>query len=323
MNILKNFSEKKSQKPVQQDDLVNYAVFGPSRSGKSTFIKVISGVESIMTSDGMTSCTRLAEIIISNDSRFVSGPGFNDTNLTKFDVFKILTEALAKEVNHEKIKFNCVLYFQSLETDLISNSDRLNQTIVKALCGENTHILVVFTKGDLFSEEKRKKKINEMMEFFKVDMGATDCVETNGIQIENYKPIFDYCDQFKNNQQPLKFSTELSINNNVLGSTTAYVTFKAEINKEIIQMEQFGVDTDDLRTKLKEIEVYKVSWRDITLGAVLVPVGIVGGILLIPVTVLGFVITPIADGVTRLFTLNKYRIINWKEFDFAPGKTKK
>jgi len=134
------------------------AVLGLTRSGKSTFINALSGAK-LKTSDSLYSCTSDEEIVIMQDLVFISGPGFDDTNNTLLDTFKILTKAVMKKSNGQAVKFSSVLYFHSATNDRIGRSDQLSQSIFLKMVG-SIPITTVLTKCDLLSNEVRKKKNN-------------------------------------------------------------------------------------------------------------------------------------------------------------------
>jgi len=162
------------------------AVLGLTRSGKSTFIKALSGAD-VKVSNELYSCTSDEEIVLMKDIAFISGPGFDDTNNTLMQTFRVLTKAIMKKSNDEAIRFDAILYFHSATNDRIGRSDILSQDIFLNMVG-NVPITTVLTKCDLLSQDIRQTRVLQLTKHFTQKFGGVVC-EISGI---DKKKLYTY-----------------------------------------------------------------------------------------------------------------------------------
>jgi len=280
------------------------AVLGLTRSGKSTFINALSGAK-LKTSDSLYSCTSDEEIVIMQDLVFISGPGFDDTNNTLLDTFKILTKAVMKKSNGQAVKFSSVLYFHSATNDRIGRSDQLSQSIFLKMVG-SIPITTVLTKCDLLSNEVRKKRIMQLTNHFVEVFDGVVC-EIGGVDIASYSPLMKVLNDSKISQN-LLLQKELQ-EFHTLGKTSAFGVVEEELKIVMKEMKSAGLDSEleKLKADLKKAKAEKWTFADIAFGGFLAIPLLALGVVAIPVTILAVTL----DGVVRLFTLNKAHLIDY------------
>ncbi|CAF9921427.1 MAG: hypothetical protein HETSPECPRED_004538 [Heterodermia speciosa] len=174
--------------PATEDVII--AFMGITGSGKSSFIKALTGNENIVVGDGLKSTTADVQSyhVTINSINFVlvDTPGFNDTHRTDGDILKAIAEWLNNDYR-QGTKLTGILYLHPIKDPRMEGSSLTNFRAFQRLCGENTfeHIFLCTTFWDCVSKSlgiQREKELCENPEFWAKmkDKGS------KVVRIENY-----------------------------------------------------------------------------------------------------------------------------------------
>ncbi|KAF9063527.1 hypothetical protein BDP27DRAFT_1299590 [Rhodocollybia butyracea] len=183
MNALKNvplssnviMENTRTHHNSNPDDSVTIFVMGSSHSGKSSFIRSISGDRPVETIQSGT-----MERVDFTDSRsgrnvtIVDMPGFDSSSYPY--TLKKITDFLLEEYDAHR-KLNGLVYFQRISEPRFSGQDEINLRMFQKLCGTDTYknTIVLTTFLDKVSEHEGEERERQMHNnFFKelVEGGA-------------------------------------------------------------------------------------------------------------------------------------------------------
>ncbi|KAF5372403.1 hypothetical protein D9757_011616 [Collybiopsis confluens] len=164
-----DFEDQGSVYSASDDDDVVIAVMGSTGSGKSSFIKLLSGDDSVKTGDSLESETidvRCIDFVDEESGRkviLVDTPGFDDSRdgVTDTDILKKVTDFLLKEYDNKR-KLNGIIYIHSIASTRFSGQSVRNLKMFKNLCGAETYKNVVILTT--FWDDKSAKKMGEKRE---------------------------------------------------------------------------------------------------------------------------------------------------------------
>ncbi|MCJ1353567.1 MAG: hypothetical protein MMC33_003554 [Icmadophila ericetorum] len=155
---------------------------GPTGSGKSSFVRGITGCESIKIGRGLHSET--AEIfmcdITINSTCFtlIDTPGFDDTNISDHDVLGVIADWLKERYEAGQL-LTGIFYLQPITKNRAEGSTLRSLALLEKLCGSKNfkNILLITTFWNQVSKEvgvRREKEMLEMEGFWKSmkDQGA-------------------------------------------------------------------------------------------------------------------------------------------------------
>ncbi|KAL8785813.1 MAG: hypothetical protein Q9195_008494 [Heterodermia aff. obscurata] len=174
--------------PATEDVII--AFMGITGSGKSSFIKALTGCDDIVVGDGLKSSkpeaisdtvlrgTEIATAVVksyqitigSTNFVLVDTPGFNDTHRSDGDILKAIAGWL-NSTYRQGAKLTGILYLHPIKDVRMEGSSLMNFRAFQRLCGENTfkHIVLCTTFWDLVSEStgaQREKELCENPEFW-------------------------------------------------------------------------------------------------------------------------------------------------------------
>jgi len=149
------FWTRGSAKPAKTDDLspddIIIAVMGPTGSGKSTFINIITGFETANVGHNLELCTKEVEKfrhslpgLAYGDLVFVDTPGFDDTSKSDLEVLKMVDNWL-KSTYGKDMKLSGLLYFHRISDNRKTGTPLKNLGMFEELCGKNTLQKVILT----------------------------------------------------------------------------------------------------------------------------------------------------------------------------------
>ncbi|KAJ7780608.1 P-loop containing nucleoside triphosphate hydrolase protein [Mycena maculata] len=162
-----------------QDEVV-IAVLGSTGSGKSSFIKLVTGDASIGIGDSLESETLDVKTFPFHDPTsgrkviIVDTPGFDDSRagVTDTDVLKKIANFLVGEYDKDR-KLNGLIYFQRISDPRFGGQAGSNLRMFKKLCGEEPfkNVVVVTTFWDrVASEQEGSKREEELKSKFFRDL---------------------------------------------------------------------------------------------------------------------------------------------------------
>ncbi|KAJ7285185.1 P-loop containing nucleoside triphosphate hydrolase protein [Mycena rebaudengoi] len=164
------------------DDGVVIAVMGPTGSGKTSFINVVSGAN-LRVGRGLSSCTNTVEVAPSFqlDGRTVTlidTPGFDDTSRSDTDILSMIAAFLAQAYENGK-KLAGVIYMHRISDVRMGGISTRNFKMFRQLCGESSlrNVVIVTTMWSevgLAVGEAREAELAAEDRFFKpvLDKGA-------------------------------------------------------------------------------------------------------------------------------------------------------
>ncbi|KAG7008926.1 hypothetical protein G7Y79_00004g015100 [Physcia stellaris] len=163
---------------------------GVTGSGKSSFIKALTGRSDIIVGDGLKSTTGDVQsyhiTIDSINFVLVDTPGFNDTYRDDVDIIKAIIAWLNSSYR-QGTKLTGILYLHPIKDPRMEGSSLRNFRAFQQLCGENTfkNIVLCTTFWDQVSEfdgTRREKELCENPEFW----GRMKSRGSKVTQIRNY-----------------------------------------------------------------------------------------------------------------------------------------
>lgn len=163
-------------------DEVMIAIMGPTGTGKSSFINLVSG-SSFPVGEGLESCTTSVQATLPFhlDGRkvtLIDTPGFDDTTIKDTDVLAMIAAYLSFTYKHGKM-LSGVIYMHRILDNRMGGISSRNFKMFRNLCGdktlENVAIVTNMWAGvDLHIGEAREKELASKDMFFKpvLDKGA-------------------------------------------------------------------------------------------------------------------------------------------------------
>ncbi|KAK2466551.1 hypothetical protein APHAL10511_001413 [Amanita phalloides] len=163
-----------------RDDIV-IAVLGSTGTGKSSFIRLLTGDTSVNVGNGLESETSHIQVVPFRDPEssrkviIVDTPGFDDSRegVTDTDVLKRIAEFLLEEYDKGR-KLNGLIYLNRISDPKFGGQSRRNLTMFRNLCGteayENVVVLTTFwdkvsgAEGEEREEELRTKFFKHLAE---------------------------------------------------------------------------------------------------------------------------------------------------------------
>ncbi|KAJ7061259.1 hypothetical protein C8F01DRAFT_1252900 [Mycena amicta] len=143
----------------RQDEII-IAVMGSTGAGKSSFIKLLTGSDTVKIAENLESET--------SESRLSIPPGFDDSRseMTDTEVLKRVAGFLVKEYNAKR-KLNGFIYVHRIADARIGGQSIRNMRMIKELCGTETfkNVVILTTFWDLVSEALGRVREDELKKF--------------------------------------------------------------------------------------------------------------------------------------------------------------
>ncbi|KAJ7364254.1 P-loop containing nucleoside triphosphate hydrolase protein [Mycena albidolilacea] len=171
-----------SQDTVPQEDEVTVAVMGPTGSGKTSFINIVSG-SNLRVGKSLQSCTSTVQVAppFQLGDRWVTlidTPGFDDTTRSDTEILTQIAAFLAAAYESGK-KLAGVVYMHRISDVRMGGISTRNFKMFRQLCGESTLrnvVIVTNMWGEVLHEvgEAREAELAGDGRFFKavLDKGA-------------------------------------------------------------------------------------------------------------------------------------------------------
>jgi len=160
---------------VLQEDEVAIAVMGPTGSGKTSFINILSG-SNLRVGSSLQSCTSTVQVAspFQLDGRWITlidTPGFDDTTRSDTEILTQIAAFLATTYERGK-KLSGVIYMHRISDLRMGGISTRNFKMFRQLCGESTlrNVVIVtnmWNEVDREEQEAREAELAEDDRFFK------------------------------------------------------------------------------------------------------------------------------------------------------------
>ncbi|CAA7261004.1 unnamed protein product [Cyclocybe aegerita] len=172
VNILSKARVKQVKVDELAEDNLIIAVMGPTGSGKSSFINTTTGYRQGVghTLESCTSDINVVKFscqpIFPNDIYFVDTPGFDDTNKSDTEIFKLISNWLNKTYESH-IKLSGLLYFHRISDNRMAGTPLKNLRMFEKLVGSKFHnIILTTTMWDEVDEETGQMREEELRDVY-------------------------------------------------------------------------------------------------------------------------------------------------------------
>lgn len=161
------------------DDEILVGVMGPTGSGKSTFINLLSGSD-LRIGEGLEACTAEVQrsLPFELDGKrvvLVDTPGFDDTAKSDAEILGLVVDYIA-ELYKSKKNLAGVLYFHRISDFRVGGIAKRNIEVFHELCGEALPNALIVTNmwGEVTSErgERREHQLRTDNKFFAPTINA-------------------------------------------------------------------------------------------------------------------------------------------------------
>jgi len=154
---------------LSPDDII-IAVMGPAGSGKSTFINIITGLETANVGHDLGLCTKEVEKfrhslpgLAYGDLVFVDTPGFDYMSKSDLEVLKMVDNWL-KSTYGKDMKLSGLLYFHRISDIRLAGTSLKYIGMFEELCGKKTlqNVILTTTMWDDVDQETGESREGEL-----------------------------------------------------------------------------------------------------------------------------------------------------------------
>ncbi|KAL0065532.1 hypothetical protein AAF712_007443 [Marasmius tenuissimus] len=245
---------------MNQDDVV-IAVMGATGSGKSSFVKLVTGDPTVKVGESMESET--SEV---KDYRFfhedsgrevilVDTPGFDDSRtdaINDTDVLKMISGFLVREYDAQR-KLNGLIYIQRINEPRFSGQSARNLRMFKNLCGTQTYqnVVVLTTHWDSNdpNDVKERREHELKTKFFKELVSGGAKFMRHDRTLPSAYGVLEHI--FTLTPKNVQIQQELCVEKKTLEETSAGLVHREEVERIIAQhkaeVDGLKKEMDDLR----------------------------------------------------------------------------
>jgi len=223
------------------------AVMGPTGSGKTTFVNLVSG-SSLGVGQGLESCTSEVQASVrftvgGKEVVLIDTPGFGDTALADSDIWKIIAASFVTSYR-TGIRFAGIIYMQRISDVKMAGSARQSFKMFQDLCGEDAYpnVLLVTSMWDMVTLDVGNSREQELATkdiFFKpvLEKGARMMRHDNTREsaLEIVQNLVD--------KPPVALQIQRELGSGVdIMQTTAYRQIR-DLMSELVTQRQMKLDT--------------------------------------------------------------------------------
>ncbi|THU97593.1 P-loop containing nucleoside triphosphate hydrolase protein [Dendrothele bispora CBS 962.96] len=162
----------------QEDDVV-IAVMGSTGTGKSSFIRLLTGDTDVAVGDSLESETSEVKVVSYRDPesgrnvKIVDTPGFDDSRagVSDTDILKSIAEFLVSEYDKNR-KLNGLVYVHRISDPRFSGQSNRNLRMFRELCGTQNYknVIVLTTFWDRTNDSEGQKREKQLRTKFCKDL---------------------------------------------------------------------------------------------------------------------------------------------------------
>ncbi|OBZ66326.1 hypothetical protein A0H81_13775 [Grifola frondosa] len=214
------------------------AVMGPTGSGKTAFINLVSG-SNLRVGNGLESCTDEIGIatpckISGKDVLLVDTPGFDDTQKTQADILKEIAAFLRKTYENGR-KLTGIIYMHRISDFRMSGIARENFRLFRKTCGDDAMknvVIVTNMWGEVKPErgEERERELMTKSIFFKDSLDHGARMHRHYNTIESAHTIIRLL--IGNVPETLQMQRELVDEHKAIAETEAGVELRNELKRQ-------------------------------------------------------------------------------------------
>ncbi|KAJ8517857.1 hypothetical protein ONZ45_g5026 [Pleurotus djamor] len=155
---------------LNKDDVI-IAVMGPTGTGKSSFINMVTGTDGDKgVGHDLESCTNEIKILkfqclerSIQDIAFVDTPGFDDTHKSDIEILNLIADWL-KTTYEQEVQLSGILYFHRISDNRMAGTPLKNLHMFEKLCGKDAlgNIVLTTTMWDDVDEETGLQREKEL-----------------------------------------------------------------------------------------------------------------------------------------------------------------
>jgi len=222
------------------DGQKNVLVMGPTGSGKTTFINLLTGANSgVNTSLQSCTCNIKASPTVHLGRYKITifdTPGFDDTTKSDVEILRMVASFL--ETNYQqKKKLDGILYMQRMTDVRMGGISRRNFGMIRKLCGDDTlkNVAIILNMWDAVKAEIAESRANELANeeiFFKdaIAKGARMLRHTS--TVESASSILHQIIS-QNSPVALRFQKELLDEKMDVPQTAAALELQEELQEQV------------------------------------------------------------------------------------------
>ncbi|KAK2459340.1 hypothetical protein APHAL10511_008643, partial [Amanita phalloides] len=225
-----------------QDDMV-IAVMGSTGTGKSSFIKLLSGDTSIHVGDSLESETSEIQVVPFRDPEtgrnvtIVDTPGFDDSRagISDTKVLKKIAEFLL-ETYDDKRKLSGLVYLQRISDPRFGGQSGRNLAMFRNLCGTKAYenIVVLTTFWDKVSSEQGDKREEQLKtRFFKDLVEGHARFMPHNLTLESARNVLRHISTL--NPTNIQIQEEIRLQGKTLENTAAGSMRREEVERIVAE----------------------------------------------------------------------------------------
>ncbi|KAJ3740298.1 P-loop containing nucleoside triphosphate hydrolase protein [Lentinula detonsa] len=254
--------ENRSKSADEYQDEVVIALMGNTGTGKSSFIKLLTGDANVRVGDSLDSETDevvkipFIDPVSGRKVVLVDTPGFDDSRdgRTDTEILRKISEFMISEYDQHR-KLNGSIFFHRMSDPRFGGQSRRSLRIFRELCGAATfkNVVVLTTFWDRVNEEEglaREEELKSNSNFFKdlVDGGAR--FMRHDRENSGARQVLDHI--FTLVPTTVQIQKEIRVEGKSLEETAAGSAQREEINRMVAKHRK---EMDDLNSEIAAVKI--------------------------------------------------------------------
>ncbi|KAJ3571774.1 hypothetical protein NP233_g3529 [Leucocoprinus birnbaumii] len=264
--------ESPDSEPLRERDDIVIAVMGATGSGKSSFVKLLTGDDSVAVGNSLDSETsdiqviHYADRLVGRNITIVDTPGFDDSrdSITDTEILKRITKFLLDMYDEDR-KLNGLIYVQRISDPRFSGQSGRNLRMFRNLCGEGGYknVVVLTTFWDKVTDIEEGKTREEQLKskFFDELVQGGACFMQHDRSLKGAQDVLEHI--LTLDPTNIRIQEEIRVEGKSLEDTSAGSVHRKEVEeiiakhkKEVAalksEMDEVGKNNAVLTQELKE-----------------------------------------------------------------------